>query len=83
MTSLDVAVVPIGNKSSSIAGGADNHSFASDKSSVGGVGPYNHSFIKNHTSVGAGCSCDDFVVHIPSVLTPGGLDDVPGETTTE
>jgi len=83
MTSLDVPVVPIGDKSSSVAGGADNHSFASDKSSVGGVGINNHIPTKNHTSVGAGCGCDDFVVYVPSILTPGGLDDVPGETTTE
>ena len=83
MTSLDVPVVPIGDKSSSVAGGADNHSFACDKSSVGRFGGDDHSLVKNHTSVGAGCSCDDLVIDVPSVLPAGSLDDIPGETVSE
>jgi len=83
MTSLDVNVFPSGDESSSVLGRVDNCSAPCDNSSVGTVSVNNHLPSENHASVGAGCSCDHSSVYVPSVLTASGLDDVPGETTTE
>ena len=83
MTSLDVNVFPSGDESSSVLGRVDNCSAPCDNSSVGTVSVNNHLPSENHASVGAGCSCDDLVIDVPSVLPSGGLDDIPGETVSE
>jgi len=83
MTSLNINIFPSGDESCSVFRCVDDRPSAHDNSSVGTVGVNNHIPAEDHTSVGAGCSCDHSSVYIPGVLTPGGLDDVPGETTTE
>ena len=83
MTSLDVDVSPSGDKASSVLGRVNNCSTPCDESSVGTVGIHNHLSVQNHTSVGAGCGCDHSSVNVPSVLSTGSLDDIPGETVTE
>ena len=66
MTSLNIAVGPVGDESSGTSGRINNCSSAG-----------------NVSSVGAGCSCDHSSVYVPGVFSSSGLDDVPGETTTE
>ena len=83
MTSLNVAVSPIHNKSCRTSGRIDDCSCAGDVSSVGTAIVDNHLPVQDHSSVGAGCGCDHSPVDVPDVLSTGVLDNVPGETTTE
>jgi len=83
MTSLNIAVGPVGDESSGTSGRINNCSSAGNVSSVGTVSINDHLPVENHTSVGAGCSCDHSSVYVPGVFSSSGLDDVPGETTTE
>jgi len=83
MTSLNVAVGPIGNESCRTSGRIDDCSCAGDVSSVGTAIVDNHLPVQDHSSVGAGCGCDHSSVDVPNVLSAGVLDNVPGETTTE
>jgi len=83
MTSLNVAVGPIGNESCRTPGHVDDCSCAGDVSSVGTAVVDNHLPVQDHSSVGAGRGCDHSSVDVPSVLPSGGLDDIPGETVTE
>jgi len=83
MTSLNINIFESGDESSSVLGRVDDCPSAHDNSSVGTIGVNNHLPTENHTSVGAGCSCDHSSVYVPGVLSSRGLDDVPGETTTE
>jgi len=83
MTSLNISILPSGDEPSSVLGRVDDYPSAHDNSSVGTVSVNNHLPAENHTSVGAGCSCDHSSVYVSGILATGGLNDVPGETTTE
>lgn len=83
MTSLDVAVGPIGYESSSVAVLVDDGSCPGNIASVGRVGFYNHSTAENCTAIRARCSCKNCSIYIPGVTSSGCLDNIPGETTTE
>jgi len=83
MTSLNVAVGPIGNESCRTSGRVDDYSCPSNVSSVGTAVVDNHLSVQDHSSVGTGCGCNHPSVDVSSVLPSGVLDNVPGETTTE
>jgi hypothetical protein len=83
MTSLNVAVGPIRNESCRTSGRVDDYSCPGNVSSVGTTVVDNHLFVQDHSSVGTGCGCNHPSVDVSSVLPSGGLDNVPGETTTE
>jgi len=83
MTSLNVAVGPIGNEFCRTSGRVDDYSCPSNVSSVGTAVVDNHLPVQDHSSVGTGLGCDHSSVDVPDVLSAGILDNVPGETTTE
>lgn len=83
MTSLNIAVGPIGNCPGVSPAGVEDSSTANNLPSVGSVPVCQSSIPRDASLVGPGPGCPDFTIQhsgVGSCLVEG---EIPGETTTE